>query len=83
MRVEEGRDIQIRLAEPTDAGVIASLLYNSFVEYEALYTPEGFTVTVSTPEQIQARMNEGPAWVALENQAVHTENLIQRLNPYT
>jgi ribosomal protein S18 acetylase RimI-like enzyme len=70
MRVEKGRGIQIRLAEPTDAGVIASLLYNSFVEYEALYTPEGFTVTVSTPEQIQARMIEGPAWVALENQTV-------------
>jgi ribosomal protein S18 acetylase RimI-like enzyme len=70
MRVEKGQDIQIRLAAPADAAAIASLLYKSFVEYEALYTQEGFATTISTPNLVQARMDEGPVWVALENGAV-------------
>ena len=70
MKLKKGQDTQIRLAAPADAATIASLLYKSFVEYEALYTQEGFAVTVSTREQIQARMDEGPVWVALENGAV-------------
>jgi diamine N-acetyltransferase len=70
MSEEREQGVQIRLTAPDDAVAIASLLYESFVEYEALYTPEGFGVTVSTPEQVQARMKEGPVWVALENEAV-------------
>jgi ribosomal protein S18 acetylase RimI-like enzyme len=65
-----GREVQIRLAEPADAPAIASLLYNSFVEYQEQYTPEGFATTVSTPGLVQARIKEGPVWVALENLAV-------------
>lgn len=58
-------EIQIREARPEDAAAIATVLYESFVEYEALYTPEGFAATTPTAKQIVARMNEGPVWVAL------------------
>lgn len=63
-------DVEIRLAGPADVAGVATLLYKSFLEYEALYTQEAFSVTVSTPEQIQARLIEGPVWVALENETV-------------
>ena len=45
--------------------MIAALLLESFVEYEPLYTPEGFAATAITSEQIIARMSEGPVWVAV------------------
>ncbi len=70
--MSEGREqsAQIRLARPDDDAAIASLLYKTFLEYEAQYTPEGFAATVSTPALIRHRMNEGPVWVALENAAI-------------
>lgn len=65
-----GQGWQIRLAALDDAAAIASLLRKSFVEYEALYTSEGFAATVCTPEVVKARMEEGPVWVAQENQTI-------------
>jgi putative acetyltransferase len=62
--------VRIRRAVPDDAFTIASVLYNSFIEYEALYTTEAFAATTPTPDQIRGRMNEGPVWVALKNDAV-------------
>ena len=47
--------------------MIASLLYRSFVEYESAYTKEAFAATISTPELVRLRMNEGPVWVAAQN----------------
>jgi ribosomal protein S18 acetylase RimI-like enzyme len=70
MSEERDQGVQLRLATPGDAAAIASVLYKSFVEYESLYTHEGFATTVSTPKLIQARMDEGPVWVALENGAL-------------
>jgi len=61
------QEIQIRSATPADAEAIASVLFKSFVEYQPRYTAEGFTATVLRPQQIEARMTEGPIWVALEN----------------
>lgn len=63
-------DIQIRRAAPDDAARVASVLYESFVEYEALYTQAAFAATTSTGEQIRSRMEEGPVWVALHNGAI-------------
>ena len=57
--------IELRRALPEDAAAIASVLYESFAEYEPSYTPEGFALTVSTPEQVRDRLKEEPAWVAL------------------
>jgi putative acetyltransferase len=56
--------IQIRIALPEDASSIATVLQQSFVEYESSYTPEGFAATTPTRDQILSRMTEGPVWVA-------------------
>ncbi len=69
MSEEREQGVQIRLAVPGDASAIASLMHRSFIEYEDQYTPEAFAATVLPPDQVQARMNEGPMWVALENGA--------------
>ena len=58
------RQVQIRLAEPDDATAIAGVIYESFVEYKALYTDQGFAATTPGKERIEARMREGPVWMA-------------------
>lgn len=63
-------NLQIRLAAPEDASAIASVLLESFMEYKSLYTQEGFTATTPASDQIQNRMQEGHAWVALLNNAI-------------
>lgn len=65
-----GQRVQIRLAALDDAAAISSLLLKSFIEYEDLYTSEAFAATVCTPDVIKARMDEGPVWVAQENQTI-------------
>ena len=65
------RNITIRFATANHAEAIASLLLESFVGYESLYTPEGFAATAITGDQIIARMSEGPVWVA-----VHEEDIL-------
>jgi hypothetical protein len=54
-------DKQIRLATHADAGAIAAVLHDSFIEYEKSYTANGFAATTPTAEQIKNRMNEGPS----------------------
>lgn len=56
----------MRLAVPSDAAVVASILLEAFREFLPLYTPEGFSATTPTEEQIRQRMSEGPMWVALQ-----------------
>jgi GNAT superfamily N-acetyltransferase len=70
MGQERQPDTHIRMAVPDDASQIASALYRSFVEYESAYTAEAFAATISTPLQIQERMNEGPVWVALHDETI-------------
>src|SRR4051812_8512909 len=70
MNVETEPNVQIRRAGPDDAASIAATLYKSFLAYEALYTPEAFAATVSTPGQIRERLKEGPIWVALQSETV-------------
>ncbi len=53
-----------------DAASVASVLEKAFVEYRSSYTDGGFTATVLTKEKVEARMNEGPMWVALYNEAI-------------
>lgn len=60
----------IRFATINDAEAIAALLLESFVEYEPLYTAEGFAATAITHEQVIARMSEGPVWVALRDEEI-------------
>src|SRR5437868_15340621 len=62
--------IKIRAATLDDASSIASVLSESFAEYELSYTQEAFTATTPTSDQIQSRLDEGPVWVALHNDAI-------------
>lgn len=59
--------IEIRAAAPDDAAQIAAVLSDSFVEYKASYTPEGYAATTPDSERIRSRLNEGPAWVAVHD----------------
>jgi ribosomal protein S18 acetylase RimI-like enzyme len=70
MGKERQADTHIRMAVPEDASQIASALYRSFLEYESAYTAEAFAATISTPEKIRERMNEGPIWVALQDETI-------------
>jgi GNAT superfamily N-acetyltransferase len=65
--------IDIRRAAPEDASVIAQVLLDSFVEFRSLYTKGGFSATTPAPEEILARMREGPVWIASrENKVLGT-----------
>lgn len=66
MRRNEPR-IQVCLAKADDAAAIASVLRESFLEYESSYTPAGFAATTPTSEQLQRRWYEGPVWIALRD----------------
>jgi len=56
--------VRIRQALPADAAAIAALLKVAFLEFEPLYTPEGFRATTPAAEEIEPRFAEGPIWVA-------------------
>ena len=62
--------IQIRVAVPEDAESIASVLSESFAEFEPAYTPEAFAATTPTLDQLRARWSEGPVWVAVSQSAI-------------
>ncbi len=60
--------VTIRRAGPEDASAIARVLYESFVEFQALYTDGGFAATALGAEEILIRVRKGPAWVALRDE---------------
>ena len=62
--------IEIRIAQPEDATTIAAVLFESFIEFKALYTDGGFAATTPGAEQVLTRMREGPVWIALHDSAV-------------
>lgn len=71
--------ISIRNALPDDAEQIASILLESFAEYESSYTQAGYAATTPTSEQLQSRFSEGPTWVAfLKDAMVGTVSAIQK-----
>jgi N-acetylglutamate synthase-like GNAT family acetyltransferase len=63
-------EIQVRRAKPEDAASVAKVLHESFVQYEGLYTPEGFAATTPNTEEILVRMRQGPVWIALRTGVV-------------
>jgi GNAT superfamily N-acetyltransferase len=60
---ERERYILIRTAGPEDAAAVASVLREAFRQYEPLYTPAAFAATTPGPNQIVARLKEGPIFV--------------------
>jgi GNAT superfamily N-acetyltransferase len=65
MREETRSSASVRRAMLDDAPEIASVLQRSFAEYESFYTAEAFAATISTPDLIRERINEGPVWIAV------------------
>jgi GNAT superfamily N-acetyltransferase len=63
-------EIQIRLAWPDDAAVVATVLLQSFVEFESFYTRDAFAATTPDAAHVLARMREGPVWLAFRNAEV-------------
>jgi GNAT superfamily N-acetyltransferase len=57
-------------ATPSDAGAVSALLRRAFQEFEPLYTPEAFVATVQPESGILRRLQEGPLWVAENEQSV-------------
>lgn len=71
MSVEQSMSgVRIRMATPEDAPSIASVLHESFAEYESLYTPEGYAATTPASGQVQVRIKEGPVWVVIDGDAI-------------
>ena len=62
--------IKVRIAAPIDATAIASVMLESFMEYEAAYTDGGFAATTPDKAEVLSRMNEGPAWIAIYDEKV-------------
>ena len=63
-------NIKIRAAKLEDTEAIASVLDQSFAEFESMYTPEAFAATTPSSEQIRARWSEGPVWVVVSHSDV-------------
>jgi N-acetylglutamate synthase-like GNAT family acetyltransferase len=63
-------EAKIRRATPHDAAAIASVLYESFVEFRALYTEGGFAATVLDCERVLKRISEGPVWIAQREELI-------------
>src|SRR5262245_41054435 len=71
--------MRIREASPADAESIASLLRAAFLEFEPLYTPNGFRATTPTAEEIRPRFAEGPIWIAEQDgNIVGTVSVVQK-----
>lgn len=62
--------IEVRLAIANDVSAIASVLHKAFLEFKSSYTHQAFVATTPKTSQIRNRLNEGPVWVALRNDAV-------------
>ena len=45
-------------------------MFESFAEYESLYSAAGFAATAITADQIIKRIEEGPVWVALLDELI-------------
>jgi GNAT superfamily N-acetyltransferase len=72
-------NVTMRLAQDKDAAQIASLLFESFAEYEALYNLDSFAATAISSDQAACRIAEGPVWIAVSGERiVGTVSIIPR-----
>ena len=70
MKSKHLSNVFIRNAVMDEAALIASVLYQSFVEFERLYTPAAFAATAPSADQIRKRWSEGPVWVMAEGSQI-------------
>src|SRR3954452_14518961 len=66
----DNSELEVRLASLAEAALIATVLHEAFIEYQPLYTPAAFAATTPSVERVEARMSEGPIWVALLDGAI-------------
>jgi enamine deaminase RidA (YjgF/YER057c/UK114 family)/GNAT superfamily N-acetyltransferase len=59
--------ITIRPATPDDTDAMATVLRAAFAEYAPLYTSAGLAATTPASAVLRARLDEGPAWVAVRD----------------
>lgn len=79
--MSKSRTPVIRRATDKDAERIANVLFESFVEYQDLYTPRAFEATVLSRAGVLERMTEGPVWATLhEDIIVATASIVERTN---
>jgi GNAT superfamily N-acetyltransferase len=71
VRPQPDNAVQIRLAELCEAGVVANILRASFDEFQLRYMTPAFLATTPDEERVRIRMQEGPAWVAVVDGAIH------------
>jgi ribosomal protein S18 acetylase RimI-like enzyme len=68
-RPSEASQLEIRLAEPGDEELIASLILAAFSPFKGDYTPDAFEYTAATADRISERFAEGPMWLAFDGDA--------------
>lgn len=54
----------VRLAQPTDAEIVARILRCAFEPLRDLYTAEAIAYTMGNADTARKRMGEGPVWLA-------------------
>jgi len=70
--------VEIKVATPADAEVIAEILTKAFSQFESNYTPEALEYVTPRAEEIRGRFKEGPIWIALvDNKAVGTVSVVK------
>ena len=57
--------VEIKVATPANAEVIAEILTKAFSQFESNYTPEALEYVTPRAEEIRGRFKEGPIWIAL------------------
>lgn len=62
--------IEIRIAKPEEAGAIVEVLREAFGLFEKEYTPESFAIVTPDADEIVARFNKGPQWIAVKDSEI-------------
>src|SRR6476659_5456987 len=71
--------IKIRRATRQDAVAVAKLLYESFADYQLLYTEKGFAATTPDADEIEQRIGKKAVWLLLvDDQVSGTVSLFPR-----
>lgn len=63
-------NVGIRLATPDDSAAISEVLRDAFGPFREIYSTEAFPVVTPGAEEIEKRFEEGPQWVAVDDENV-------------
>jgi GNAT superfamily N-acetyltransferase len=72
-REKKASQLEVRLAEPGDEGIVSRLLREAFEPYRDEYTPGGFADTTASEDVVRERFETGRVWLAFDgDEAVGT-----------